>query len=168
MKIKIFRILSIILLVACMSVIFYLSSQTAQESSEVSGDFTYKVFSLLYPHFSKMSPDAQQQVIDNAMFYVRKTAHMSIYFVLGIFSYLTFVSYNTVKYFLRVLISFGVCFLYACSDEIHQIFVDGRSGEIRDVLIDSTGALASIIIITLIVRLIPKLYNLVKGEKELE
>ncbi|MCQ2441426.1 MAG: VanZ family protein [Clostridia bacterium] len=168
MKIKIFRIVSIILLVACMSVIFYLSSQTAEQSSEVSGGFTYKVFSLLYPHFNEMSPDSQQQVIDNAMFYVRKTAHMSIYFVLGIFSYMAFVSYNTVKYSLRLLISFAVCFLYSCSDEIHQIFVDGRSGEIRDVLIDSTGALAAIVIITLIVRLIPKLYNIVKGEKELE
>ena len=40
----------------------------------------------------------------------------------------------------KVLISIGLAFIYACSDEIHQLFVGGRSGEFRDVLIDSCGA----------------------------
>ena len=39
-----------------------------------------------------------------------------------------------------VLLSLLICFLYACSDEIHQLFVPGRSGEARDVLIDTLGA----------------------------
>ena len=33
----------------------------------------------------------------------------------------------------------GISFLYACSDELHQTFVDGRHGTPVDVLIDSAG-----------------------------
>jgi VanZ family protein len=35
--------------------------------------------------------------------------------------------------------SFILCFLYACSDEIHQLYVPGRSGNIKDVFVDSIG-----------------------------
>ena len=36
--------------------------------------------------------------------------------------------------------AFVFCFLYACSDEVHQLFVPGRSGNIIDVGIDSIGS----------------------------
>ena len=40
----------------------------------------------------------------------------------------------------KIIIVLCVCFLYAISDEIHQIFVPGRAGRWYDVLIDTTGA----------------------------
>ncbi|MDY6314114.1 MAG: VanZ family protein, partial [Clostridia bacterium] len=40
--------------------------------------------------------------------------------------------------------------LYAASDEFHQLFVPGRSGEFRDVCLDSAGALTGILIFILI------------------
>lgn len=33
-----------------------------------------------------------------------------------------------------------ICVLYAISDEVHQKFIPGRSGEVRDVIIDTAGA----------------------------
>jgi len=36
------------------------------------------------------------------------------------------------------------CSLYAVTDEIHQLFVPGRSGELRDVMIDSIAALVGV------------------------
>ena len=39
-----------------------------------------------------------------------------------------------------------ICFLYACTDEFHQLFIAGRSAEIKDVLIDSFGSLTSILL----------------------
>lgn len=45
-----------------------------------------------------------------------------------------------------------VTFLYACTDEFHQLFVPGRAGRFTDVLIDCTGALALCIILTCIQR----------------
>jgi len=44
------------------------------------------------------------------------------------------------------LISWALTTLYAASDEFHQLFVPGRSGEIRDVCIDSVGAIAGVLI----------------------
>ena len=37
------------------------------------------------------------------------------------------------------------CLIYACSDEIHQLFVSGRSGNLLDVMIDLLGSLCSIL-----------------------
>nr|WP_255812959.1 VanZ family protein [Acidaminobacter sp. JC074] len=66
---------------------------------------------------------------------IRKTAHVSIYFIIGILIYLII---ENPKY---VLI--GV-FLIACSDELHQLMVPGRSGRILDVFIDLFGGLLAI------------------------
>jgi len=41
----------------------------------------------------------------------------------------------------------GICVLYAVSDELHQTFVDGRTGTWRDVLIDTAGALTAAVAI---------------------
>mgnify|MGYP001948405098 CR=1 FL=1 len=39
-----------------------------------------------------------------------------------------------------ILLSIFLAFLYACSDEVHQLFVAGRSGQVSDVLLDTIGA----------------------------
>lgn len=78
-------------------------------------------------------------------FIVRKCAHMTEYAILA------FLLYKSLIHIQDPLIkSFFFTFLYACTDEFHQLFIPGRSGQIRDVLIDSTGALIMIFIIYLI------------------
>ncbi len=46
-----------------------------------------------------------------------------------------------------------ICVLYAIFDEIHQLYVPGRSGEIIEVLIDSVGAGVGIGLQTMYVKL---------------
>ena len=70
----------------------------------------------------------------------RKLAHFSEYFILFVLTYECFKEYK-IKNVLIVAIVF--CVVYACFDEFHQLFVDGRSGQIIDVLIDSSGVLTS-------------------------
>ena len=48
--------------------------------------------------------------------------------------------------------AFAIGALYAVSDEIHQIFVPGRSCELRDILIDSAGVLVGILAFQLLRR----------------
>ena len=75
---------------------------------------------------------------------VRKLAHYSIYTLLGFLASLTVGRRRLFsKKSLGVLL---FCFLYACSDEIHQIFVPGRAGMFTDVLIDTSGALTGMLI----------------------
>ncbi|HIU52150.1 MAG TPA: VanZ family protein [Candidatus Merdicola faecigallinarum] len=47
----------------------------------------------------------------------------------------------------KITYSFIIGVIYAITDEIHQLFVPGRSGEIRDVLIDGLGIIVGIILI---------------------
>lgn len=67
---------------------------------------------------------------------------MTEYAILAFLLYKTFVHKQNplIKSFLSTI-------LYACSDEFHQLFIPGRAGQIRDVCIDSTGALIMILII---------------------
>ncbi|MEF2639337.1 MAG: VanZ family protein, partial [Lachnospiraceae bacterium] len=50
----------------------------------------------------------------------------------------------------RILIPFALGVLYAASDEFHQLFVPGRSGQVRDVCIDSSGVMIGILLLTLV------------------
>ena len=47
----------------------------------------------------------------------------------------------------QFLFSFIFCFLYAISDEIHQMFILNRSAEVLDVLIDMIGVIFQMIIL---------------------
>ena len=80
-------------------------------------------------------------------FMIRKTAHMSEYAILLFFIY--YGLYKTITYKYQLLISLLITFIYACSDEFHQLFIPGRSGQFMDVLIDTSGALIMLLIIYL-------------------
>lgn len=43
---------------------------------------------------------------------------------------------------------------YAISDEIHQLFVSGRAGQVQDVVIDSIGVILGICILMLFIKTI--------------
>ena len=72
-------------------------------------------------------------------FLIRKSAHLALYFILGVlvFSLIREYTKETAK---LIICTLAVVATYAVIDETHQMFVSGRSGEIRDVLIDVTGA----------------------------
>ena len=89
--------------------------------------------------------------------YVRKCAHFCEY---GIFASLIF---GSAAFMLRALgkspfaavfISTVICLVYAASDEFHQGFVDGRSPEVKDVLIDTGGGLTAGVFICVIMLLV--------------
>lgn len=145
-----------------MTLIFCLSSQNAEISSQTSGSVIESVASVFYPGFADMSADAQNEIISNFQFIVRKTAHFSLYAVLGVLSFLSVISYRNLKYRFRLLISAGICLLYAASDEFHQLFIAGRSAEIRDVCIDFCGAALAITALALLARYIKPIYKTVR------
>ena len=77
---------------------------------------------------------------------MRKVIHASVYFVLAFFVMTVFnILFNHKKYILTLLLSLIICIGFAASDEFHQTFVNGRTGQILDVLIDSAGAIVGMI-----------------------
>ena len=123
-----------------MTVIFILSQQPASVSSGQSGVFVEQL--------RHIAPSVDQQLLT---FLVRKGAHIFAYFVLGIltFNALWRVGLNKLKVNYPVGLSIIVCALYATSDEFHQLFISGRSGEIRDIIIDSCAATVGVFIISI-------------------
>ena len=84
-------------------------------------------------------------------FITRKMAHIFIYFVLGILIHNVVKEYKlTAKR--TIFLSMVSALVYATSDEIHQIFVAGRSAEIRDVIIDTVASAVGIGLFYLIYR----------------
>lgn len=139
------RVFSIILLVAWMGVIFFFSHQTAQESSDISGGFIEMVAEKLYPDFENLSQSEKEEVVASFQFAVRKGAHLAAFATLGFFAFLTFISYTHLRFWSRIMLAAVVSLLYAASDEIHQHFVEGRSCELRDFLIDAAGIAVSLL-----------------------
>lgn len=126
-----------------MGVIFYLSNQPATDSSELSNGIAEMCVAMIQSIFPiELTPASIH-------FFIRKGAHFFAYFTLGILT-----TYALRKNRRQKWIAFFICVIYAISDEIHQLFIPGRSGEIRDVLLDSTGALIGIILYVIIQKLL--------------
>ncbi len=139
------RIVLGVLIIIIASVIFFFSSQNGENSSKVSNTVTVKVIDT-YTSIKKenISLEKKNQLIENMSFYIRKLAHFSMYFLLGIFIYLFVETYNIKHSLIFSLLCTNV---YAISDEFHQLFSFGRSAEIRDVLLDTLEALCGILFI---------------------
>ena len=148
---KTLSIVCIVLTVFWMILIFAYSAQHAEQSAENSSGIVDWVIKVFYPNYDEECQENQTEIRDNITFGVRKCAHMAEYALLSMLIYLVCASFkNSFFYRSKVWIAFAVCVVYAATDEIHQLFVPGRSGEVRDVLVDSLGALIGILIISLI------------------
>ena len=153
---KIFKpLVSWLLVIAWMILIFTMSAQGRVESDRSSTGVSRMIASIFVRGWNDMTDAAQAEVIDSIHFWVRKAAHFSLYAILGVLSFIA-ISNHTSKRFPNALFAFVLCVLYAVSDEIHQYFTDGRSCELRDVLIDSSGAVVGILIIYLIFSLVDR------------
>ena len=140
------RIILLILIILMMCVIFMFSSSNGEESTKHSMGLIGKtigfVAEIINPNISE-----EEKIILYEKYHlpVRKLAHISEYFILSLLVCMFFGTYNT-SYTRVIIYSFIFCFLYACSDEVHQLFVPGRSGNIKDVFIDSIGIFLPLVV----------------------
>ena len=142
-----------VLLVLWMGFIFSMSCENAEESSNTSGQ-TIKVVLSTVPEFEKQPEEVKVNIIEELQFIVRKSAHFIGYMILGILASGLILYYGNINK--KYLLAFLICVIYAISDEIHQLFVPGRAGQVRDVLIDSAGSLLGIIIVMALEKLLIK------------
>lgn len=129
-----YKYMSWVAVLLWMSLIFYLSHQPANVSSELSGGVSNVIVTLV----EKVAPNADLD-FSNFNHIVRKNAHFIIYLVLGILV-MNALRQSTVYGFKSAGIALVICIIYAISDEVHQVFIPGRSGELRDVIIDTVGS----------------------------
>ncbi len=140
----IIRILLIIIIVFITSTIFSFSSQDAEESSGTSGKVAEKLIEL-QPRYKNITEKEKEELIEKYQHPIRKFAHFSIYTLLGI-SITGLTCTYEIDNKKRIAISLIAGALYAMSDEIHQTFIPGRSGQITDVLLDTFGVMIGMLI----------------------
>lgn len=132
-----------------MGIIFYLSSQPATQSAHLSTGVKNNLLSVL----TNFIPGIDNLELRSLDFYIRKNAHFIAYFILGTMMLFALVQSEIRK---SANLALLICLLYAVSDEFHQLFVPGRSGQVRDVLIDGAGAVLGVLIATVVVNQISR------------
>jgi hypothetical protein len=155
-KIAIIKIvISAIFMIAVMCVIFTFSNQngeTSSKSSDIVGEIVVDILGVEVPEGE--TPSSVPIIFE---FNIRKCAHIFLYMMLGVTSYLFVYSLFSLKQnrgkldmLYTTLGGVAISFLYACLEELHQSFVGGRAAQWRDVGIDSLGYSITIILCTLL------------------
>lgn len=129
-----------ILSIVWIMIIFSFSLQNGDESGKLSGGIVAWVVDLLFPEdFAH---------VELVHFLIRKAAHFTEYFILGVLLSMTVREANWTRPLLKPWI-LGT--LVACCDETIQLFSEGRAGMITDVMLDSSGVLTGCVIMTFLV-----------------
>lgn len=142
MKLNIIRGILILMLVGTFFIIFGFSSQNAEKSSSVSKKVSETIVEATNKEKTIREKNKMVKFLEPR---IRKLAHFSIYTVVG-FLLMTLCFTYKISINKKIIISLILGFIYSCSDELHQTFVAGRSGEARDVLIDTSGVFIGICI----------------------
>lgn len=119
------------------------SAQTAAVSGNLSDRLLYRLLEALSPAFALSAQPARAAAVELLSFFERKAAHMFLYFILALLVWFA-VCFFTRRPGMRIGLTALACVLLATLDEYHQTMVPGRSGELRDVLVDLCGAGAAL------------------------
>ena len=148
-KLILLRIFLFALILLNMLTIFSLSAQNADTSSQTAEKLENAVLDTFLPNADENPTDFSVAVQTRLMTFLRKSAHVIEFFTLSALTMLFLLTWKK-PILLWATVSFVFCVLYAASDELHQLFIDGRSAKVTDVLIDAAGALGGILVVVLI------------------
>ncbi|MCR4645879.1 MAG: VanZ family protein [Oscillospiraceae bacterium] len=129
-----------LLMLALMVFIFCMSAQPADDSTVTSSRFATFAARHMLTNFREFDAADQEKIISGLTLVVRKGAHFSEYALLAFLCYLWLHRMKA-----GALLAFLASAVYSVTDELHQSLVPGRSCELRDVLVDSSGALCGVI-----------------------
>ncbi|MBQ8869494.1 MAG: VanZ family protein [Oscillospiraceae bacterium] len=142
--------------------IFSFSAEVSEESSETSRGVSYFIASVIVGGFSDLTETEKEVQVSELVPIVRKVAHFTIYAALGFFLMLSASLFylenkQNIKRDVASAVALGVSLFYAATDEFHQLFVEGRSGSVRDVCIDFCGALVGVLFAVFVLALYQKI-----------
>jgi len=139
--------------VLMMGIIFAFSSKTA----DISGQSSMTISKYIYSVYERITGGVKTEeekldALETLDHIVRKGAHITEFAMLA--AALAWpLRKSGLKGYRLAVASIGLAAIYAMTDEFHQTFVPGRSGELKDVGIDTVGALIGYSIFSLIRRI---------------
>lgn len=133
-------IIPLIGIIGLMLLIFYFSSLNGVESHRLSKGIV-RFFRDMSPAIKGFKEHGPGRNIEFD-FLLRKFLHFSEFFLLSLLVFAAASGLGTgVKRAQRIAVV--ICFLYSVSDEVHQIFISGRTPRAADVLIDTCGSIVA-------------------------
>lgn len=160
------KIISFIVVLLWMGTVFYFSHQPGVGSSNTSKTVATKIVQII-DYKEKMGQEQRNEMINKVDPYLRKIAHYSIYLVGG-FIIANAMRNKTTKEGKLILSAGAIGVMYAITDEIHQLYIAGRSGRLVDILIDSLGVFTGVVLFLILSILVQRIKNRkmkTKGEK---
>jgi VanZ family protein len=105
----------------------------------------------IVPLLRWLNPNISAENLASIHFVVRKGAHLSEYAVLALLLLRAAIYVTNLKWPMSILCVsiWCVCVFVAATDEFHQTFVRSRGASIRDITIDSAGALVGLLVGTI-------------------
>jgi len=130
------KTISYVLLIFWMIVIFMLSHQTSDVSGGASGSIIYDTLSFICSifDFNIANLTGFIEIIHEP---IREVMHALEYLILAILAMNALHQSGVDKNILLYSILF--CFIYSIFDEVHQIFIPGRTFQILDLFMDFIG-----------------------------
>ena len=139
--------LSFLPAILMMYLIYSFSAQTGEVSGALSYEVSYQIVETKNEVLNENKTyDELAYSASSIEFYVRKAAHMTEYCLLAIAISFPLYVYGVRGIALMVVAGF-ICVGFACGDEYHQSFVEARGPSVRDVGIDSCGAMIGILLV---------------------
>lgn len=141
------KIVKLLLIIIWMGVIFSFSSDNGEVSESKSDGLILKVYKIFDNR--ELSKSEERKIIDTFVFPIRKLAHFTEYMILGLLVISFINEYKQIN-IRSIILAIILCCLYAASDEIHQLFSEGREGRIFDIFVDTCGASFGILVLSFI------------------
>lgn len=135
--------------VAWTGMLFFFSSQTATQSTVLSGETIRALLTVFKPEFLTMTALQQTQLVAGLQNVVRNTAHFLSYFLLAVLCMAALRQHRLQKG-QQTILTLLICMGYALLDETHQLFVAGRAFEYTDLGLDLSGTLTGLILVLLV------------------
>ena len=144
-------LLSLVAVLLAMGIIFFFSSQTAEASGNTSGRLVRAVLNVIAPDFDLLPKAKQDTLHFTVTVAIRKLAHFAEFALLG-FTLMQLICTIQRRRKIKAgwLFAWGIGTFYAMTDELHQIFVEGRGPGLWDIVIDSAGVLAGAAVLLLL------------------
>lgn len=141
--------LFLILTLLWMGVIFFFSSRNGDTSIQDSNRVGQLAGEIFVPGYEDWTSEEQDEFAARIDHPIRKTAHALEYALLGMLVFgAVYMPQKRNRY--NLMLSWLIATVYAVSDEVHQLYVPGRSGQVSDVCLDSCGVLAGVLIVLVV------------------
>ena len=155
------KIIYILLTLIWMIIIFIMSSMNTDESNGKSKQTikktvqkTSEISENIGITNSKPTEKQVNETVNKLNFPLRKCAHATEYAVLAILIIFTLNSFMGKEYSIKkMVIVITICFVYSLTDEYHQLFVQGRTSQFIDCIIDTSGSIIMCCVYTLVKKL---------------